>query len=81
MHVKRWARITNKGQITVQHEIRKALGAGTGDELLFEADRGAVRVRPVRKKSPFAKYQGIGIPGIGRGKRGVARWLRGLRGR
>jgi len=79
--VKKHARITSKGQITVPHEIRRALGVQPGDKLLFEKDgSGGVRVRPVRMKSPFEKYRGIGSPGIGRGRKAVVRWLRDLRG-
>ncbi|HEV2421877.1 MAG TPA: AbrB/MazE/SpoVT family DNA-binding domain-containing protein [Candidatus Acidoferrales bacterium] len=75
------ARITSKGQITVPHEIRRALGVRPGDRLLFEKDRSGVRVRPVRSKSPFEKYRGIGTPGIHRGRKAVVRWTRELRGR
>ena len=62
-------------------EIRRALGVGAGDKLLFEKDGSEVRVRPVRTKSPFEKYRGIGSPGIARGRKGVVRWVRELRGR
>jgi len=79
--MKKLARITSKGQVTVPHEIRRALGVGAGDRLLFEKDGSEVRVRPVRTKSPFEKYRGIGSPGIARGRRGVVRWVRKLRGR
>lgn len=79
--MKRQARITSKGQITVPHEIRRAMGVRPGDKLLFEKDGSGVRVRPVRTKSPFEKYRGIGSPGIGRGKKAVVRWVRKLRGR
>ena len=79
--VKKAARIASKGQITVPHEIRRALGVGPGDNLLFEKDSAGVRVRPVRTRSPFEKYRGIGTPGIGRGKKAVVRWVRQLRGR
>ncbi|PYT55640.1 MAG: AbrB family transcriptional regulator [Acidobacteria bacterium] len=75
------ARITSKGQVTVPHEIRRALGVGAGDKLLFEKDGSEVRVRPVRTKSPFEKYRGIGSSGIARGRKGVVRWVRELRGR
>lgn len=74
------ARITSKGQITVPHEIRRKLGVRPGDSLLFEEDRGAFRVRPVRANSPFAKYQGIGNLGIHSGRKAVLRWVRELRG-
>jgi hypothetical protein len=33
-----------------------------------------------RKESPFAKYMGIGNPGIGKGKKALQRWMRELRG-
>ena len=79
--MKKLARITSKGQVTVPHEIRRALGVGAGDKLLFEKDGSEVRVRPVRTKSPFEKYRGIGSPGIARGREGVVRWVRELRGR
>lgn len=78
--VKKQARITSKGQITVPHEIRRALGVRPGDKLLFEEDDRGVRVRPVRTKSPFEKYRGIGSPGIRRGRKAVVRWVRELRG-
>jgi antitoxin PrlF len=79
--VKKLARITSKGQITVPHEIRRALGVRAGDKLLFEKDGGGVRVRPVRTKSPFEKYRGIGSPGIRRGRKAVVAWVRELRER
>ena len=75
------ARITSKGQITVPHEIRQALGVQPGDKLLFEEDRSGIRVRPVRAKSPFEKYRGSGTPGVPLGKKAVVRWVRELRGR
>jgi antitoxin PrlF len=79
--VKKAARITSKGQITIPHEIRRALGIRSGDRLLFEQDTRGVRVRALRAKSPFEKYRGIGSPGIARGKKVVIRWVRELRGR
>lgn len=79
--MKKAARITSKGQITVPHEIRRALGVLPGDTLLFEKDGVDVRIRPVRAKSPFEKYRGIGSPGIARGKKAVVEWVRKLRGR
>ena len=78
--MQRQAKVTTKGQITVPHEIRRLLGVQAGDSLLFETDRNGVRVKPVRHESPFAKYRGIGHPGIPSGRQGVRRWLRHLRG-
>src|SRR5208282_1765473 len=74
------ARITSKGQITVPREVRRVLGVRPGDKLLFESDENGVRVRPVRTKSPFAKFKGIGNPGIGSGREGIIRWVREMRG-
>jgi antitoxin PrlF len=74
------ARITSKGQITVPLQIRRALGVGPGDNLEFEQEGSTVRVRPVRTKSPFEKYRGIGTPGIGRGRKAVLRYIRKMRG-
>jgi AbrB family looped-hinge helix DNA binding protein len=58
------ARITSKGQITVPREVRRVLGVRPGDRLLFESDEKGIRVRPVRTESPFARYRGMGNPGI-----------------
>jgi len=78
--VKKHAKITTKGQITVPLAIRKALGVRPGDMLLFEEDKTGIRVRPVRTGSPFAKYRGIGNRGIGSGKKAINRWVRAMRG-
>jgi antitoxin PrlF len=78
--MKKQAKVTSKGQITVPREIRRRLGVHAGDRLLFEEDGDGVRVTAVRKESAFAKYRGIGTPGIGKRKKGIQRWLRELRG-
>lgn len=75
------ARITSKGQITVPREIRRLLGVRPGDGLLFESDDSGTRVRPVRAKSPFAKYRGIGNPGLPSGRKAIVQKTRELRGR
>lgn len=74
------AKITSKVRITVPVAIRRALGVRAGDVLLFEEGKTGVRVRPVRAKSPFAKYRGIGNRGIGSGK-AITRWTRAMRER
>lgn len=78
--MKKQAKVTSKGQVTVPREIRRKLGVRPGDRLLFEDDGEGVRVTAVRKESPFAKYKGIGNPGISRGRKGIKKWLRELRG-
>ena len=79
--MKKQAKITAKGQITVPLAIRRALGVRAGDMLLFETDEDGIRVRPVRAESPFAKYRGIGNRGIVSGKKAITHWMRELRGR
>ena len=79
--MKKQARITSKRQITVPHEILRALGVRPGDMLLFETDGAGMRVRPIRTKSPFEKYRGIGMPGVARGRKAVLQFVRQLRGR
>ncbi len=74
------AKLTSKGQITIPREIRRAMGVQAGDRVLFESDKDGIRVRPVRTASPFAKYQGIGNPGIGSGRKAINRWMRKMRG-
>lgn len=73
------ARLTSKGQVTIPRDIRRALGVQTGDRLVFESDRRGVRVRPAEKVSPFEKYRGIGNPGIGSGRKAIVNWIRRLR--
>jgi antitoxin PrlF len=74
------ATITSKGQITVPREVRRALGVSSGDKLLFESDGNGMRVRPVRSKSAFSKYRGIGNPKIPSGRKNIRQWLRRMRG-
>ncbi len=74
------AKITSKGQITIPREIRRAMGVQPGDRVLFEDEKEGIRVRPIRRASPFAKFRGIGNPGIGSGKKAINGWMRRLRG-
>jgi len=78
--MQREAKITSKGQITVPREVRHVLGVKPGDKLVFEQQGKDVSVRPVRTKSVFAKYRGIGNPGIPAGREHVVRKVRELRG-
>jgi len=74
------ATLTSKGQITVPREVRRVLGVRTGDKLLFESDSKGVRIRPIRNRSAFSKYRGIGNPHIPSGRKSIGKWLRGIRG-
>lgn len=77
--MQRQAKVTSKGQITLPLEVRRLLGVRPGDRVLFETNKGGVRVRPVRTESPFEKYRGIGNPGISSGREAVVGWVRNLR--
>lgn len=66
------AKITSKGQITVPREVRRVLGVRVGDRLVFEHEGASVRVRPLRSQSTFSRYRGIGNPGIAPGRAGIA---------
>lgn len=79
--MQREAKITSKGQITLPREVRQALGVNPGDKIVFEQNGKDVSVRPVRTKSAFAKYRGIGNPGMPSGRKQVLRKVRELRGR
>jgi len=75
------AKITSKGQITVPNEVRRALGVDVGDHLAFEQRNGVMRVVPIRAESPFARFRGIGNPGIGSGRKAINKYLREMRGK
>ena len=74
------AKITSKGQITVPLKIRNELGVKPGDRIIFEKEGDKVTVRPVRKKSPFAKDRGIGNGEIGSGRHSIVKYTREIRG-
>lgn len=78
--MRKQAKVTSKGQVTIPREIRRRLGVRAGDRLQFEDDGNGVRVTPVRTEDPFEKYRGIGTPGIGKGRKGIRKWMRELRG-
>jgi antitoxin PrlF len=78
--MKKQAKLTSKGQITIPREIRRRLGVKAGDKLEFEENGNGVQVTAVRKESVFEKYRGIGTPGIGSGRKAINKWLRELRG-
>jgi len=78
--MRKLAKVTSKGQITIPRDVRRRLGVRAGDRVLFEEAGDGVKVTAVRKESPFKKYAGIGNPGIGKGRKNIQKWLRELRG-
>jgi len=79
--MKKKARITSKGQITLPHEVRRAMGVRPGDTVVVEQKGAEFRVSPLRVVSPFQEFRGIGNPGIPSGRKGIIRYFRKLRGR
>jgi antitoxin PrlF len=77
----REAKVTSKGQITIPLEIRRRLGVREGDRVVFDTEGDAVTVRAARKENPFEKWRGIGFPGLGKGRAGLLKYMRELRGR
>jgi antitoxin PrlF len=77
--LKKDAKVTSKGQITIPLEIRRALGVEAGDRLVFENNAGDIRVRAATKSSQFAEYRGIGNPGLRSGRKAINSWVRRLR--
>jgi len=78
--VKCTAKITSKGQITIPKEVRRTLGVGVGDSLIFEKKGTEFCVVPGRAASPFAKFRGSQIVGTGYGREDAIRAVRELRG-
>lgn len=76
------ARITSKGQLTIPKEVRRALGVGEGDNLLFEVNEPGdeVTVRVARKPVSFADYAGVWREDDGMSLREVNSYVRELRG-
>jgi len=74
------AKVTSKGQITLPRAVRKRLGVGPGDSVVFKTKGNEVVVLPQRRTGVFAQFRGSGTPGIGPGKKAVLDWVREIRG-
>jgi len=75
------AKITSKGQITVPAEVRKALGVGRGDDILFVEHAGRITVTPASPVNRFTKFAGKYKTGAGRTRAQTVEFVRALRGR
>ncbi len=73
------SKLTSKGQVTIPVEVRRRLGAETGDRLVFEFEGTVAKIRVVKRERRFARYRGIGVPGLGKGKQAVVDLVRSLR--
>lgn len=76
------ATITSKGQITIPVEIRRLLGAKTGDKLAFEPTSDGVKILRHSDVNVFEQFRGIGngIPELDGGREAIIRYVREMRG-
>ncbi len=79
--MRRAARVTSKGQVTIPQEIRRTLGVEEGDTVIFEVDEhGVVHLRPNHPLGVFAQQQGILREGQGKTRAEIIAEIRELRG-
>ncbi len=78
--MRREARITSKGQVTIPRDVRRALRAREGDVLVFEADERGVHIRVSEPADVLADYEGAWREGEGKTAKEINAWLRELRG-
>lgn len=79
--MRRVAKITSKGQITLPLEVRRRLGVNSGDSVVFEEDAsGVMKIGPEVTDNPFEKYRGIGHPDFPSGRKNIIRFFREIRG-
>jgi AbrB family looped-hinge helix DNA binding protein len=76
----RIATVTSKGQLTLPVDLRRAIKLDAGDQVVCEQRGNGIFISPKRKAGRFAKYRGIGTPGIGPGKAAVLKYIREMRG-
>ena len=81
MKVRRKAHITSKGQITLPADVRRTLGVGRGDAVVFEVDGNTVVVVPDHTEGRFAKFAGRFRIGKGRTRAETVNFVRALRDR
>jgi hypothetical protein len=78
--IKKTARITSKGQITVPQEIRRCGFAPAIYCSSRETQEGFASC-PCEPKAHLKNIAASGPPGIAHGKKAVVKWVRRLRGR
>ena len=60
-------------------QARRRMGA-RNEKAEFESKGVRSDSHPPETESPFAKYQGIGNPGLPRGRKAIIRYIRKMRG-
>jgi AbrB family looped-hinge helix DNA binding protein len=74
--MKRTAKITGKGQITVPKKVRLELGVDAGDRIILEKRGKEFRMLPKRAENPFARFRGSGILDVEPGRYALVRAVR-----
>jgi len=74
------AKLTSKHQLTLPVAVRRALGVGVGDEVVFEIAADRVAVVPNVYEGRFKKYAGRYRVGRGSQPKDTDTWLRKIRG-
>lgn len=74
------AKVTSKGQVTIPGEIRRALRLREGDTLIFETDERGAHLRLWQPEDVFAEYEGAWREEEGMSAEEINAWLRDLRG-
>jgi AbrB family looped-hinge helix DNA binding protein len=80
--MRRTAKMTSKGQVTIPVEIRRVLGVGPGDHLVFEEDKegGGFHLGVLRVNNVFERYRGsLKIDGVRPKRDSIVEWVRDLR--
>lgn len=77
--MKKQARAVSKRRLTAPSQARRRTAARKS-EAEFEGEAPGSRSYSAKTESPFAKYQGIGNPGLPRGRKAIIRFMRKMRG-
>ena len=81
MTVRSKAKLTSKGQLTLPVLVRRTLGVGRGDEVIFEISAGQVTVIPSPPENRFREYTGRFRIGKGQTAADTDAFVGRLRGR
>jgi hypothetical protein len=73
--------INKKNPSRIRAKIRRASLGEPGGNVLVPAKGRTVRIQPSDVPSGFAKYRGIGNPGIADRRKDILTWSRRARGR
>ncbi len=80
MNVRKTAKVTSKGQITLPLAIRKQLGVEAGDTVVFELTGDGIRVQREREPAVFEPWIGRFRSGHGKTAAEIDRYIKAGRG-